>query len=213
MSDSLQYHGLHHARLSCPSLSPGVCSNSCPVSWWWYLTTSSSTALFSFCLQSFLASGSFTISWLFSSGGQSIGASVSVLAVNIQGWFSRLPPSIINFPPSSHFLHQCPHSHNVKYVRSWSFPKVMLGFPLAHPFLHLHSNFKVVRYDIFLFVQSFIIYFFSRVCKSCGEGLEIYRTSTENVSVQTCIFFSRFDSLIIKGNILKVKIKDSKFQK
>ena len=89
----------------------------------------------------------------------------------------------------------------------------MLGFPLAHPFFHLHSNFKVVRYDIFLFVQSFITYFFSRVCKYCGEGLEIYHTSTENVSVQTWIFFSCFGFLIIKGNILKVKIKNPKLPK
>ena len=63
-----------------------VFSNSCPLSWWWYLTISSSATPF-FCLQSFPASGSFTMSWLFASGGQSIGASASVLSVNIQGWF------------------------------------------------------------------------------------------------------------------------------
>ena len=53
----LQPHGLQHAKLSCPSLSPGVCSDSWPLSWWCYLTISSSATLFSFCLQSFLASG------------------------------------------------------------------------------------------------------------------------------------------------------------
>ena len=52
-------HGLQHARLPCPSLSPEVCSDSCPLSWWCYPTISSSTALFSFCLQSFPSSGSF----------------------------------------------------------------------------------------------------------------------------------------------------------
>ena len=71
MSDSLRPHGRQHARLPCPSLSPGVCSNSCPLSQWWYLTISSSAALY-FCLQSFPASGSFPMSWLFASGGQSI---------------------------------------------------------------------------------------------------------------------------------------------
>ena len=54
MSDSLQPHGLQHARLFCPPLSPGVCSNSCPLSWWCYLPISSSATLF-FCLQSFPA--------------------------------------------------------------------------------------------------------------------------------------------------------------
>ena len=72
----------------CPSLSPGVCSNLCPLSQRYYLTTSSSAALFSFCLRSFPASGSFPMSQLFASGGQSIGtsASASVLPINRQGW-------------------------------------------------------------------------------------------------------------------------------
>ena len=61
-------HGLKHTRLPCPSLSSQVCSDSCPLSWWCYLTISSSAALFSFCLQSFLASGSSPMSWLFTSG-------------------------------------------------------------------------------------------------------------------------------------------------
>ena len=86
---TLQTHEWQHARLPCSSLSPRVCSNSCPLSWWCYLTFSSSVIPFSFCLQHFLASGSFPVSWLFASGGQSIGASASasVLPVYIQGWF------------------------------------------------------------------------------------------------------------------------------
>ena len=69
-----------------PPLSPGVCSYSCPLSQWRYLTILSSVVPF-FCLQSFPASGTFTVSWLFASGGQSIGASASALPMNIQGWF------------------------------------------------------------------------------------------------------------------------------
>ena len=90
MSDSLQPHELQHTRLPCPSLSPRVFSNSCPLSWWCHPTISSSVALFSFCLQSFPASGSFPMSQLFPSSGQIIGASTStpVLTMNIQGWFS-----------------------------------------------------------------------------------------------------------------------------
>ena len=75
--------------LPCPSLSPGVSSNSCPLSQWWYLIILSSAAPFSFCCQSFPTSESFPVSWLFISGGQIIGASASawVLPMNIQGWF------------------------------------------------------------------------------------------------------------------------------
>ena len=89
MSDSLWPHGLQHARLPCPSLSPRVGSNSCPLSRWCCPTISSSVVPFSSCPQSFPASGSFPISQVFASGGQSIGASVSasVLPMNIQGWF------------------------------------------------------------------------------------------------------------------------------
>ena len=68
-SDSLQPHGLHHSRLPWPSPSPRACSSSCPLKQWSHPTTSSSVALFSFCLQSFLASGSFPMSQLFTSGG------------------------------------------------------------------------------------------------------------------------------------------------
>ena len=82
-------HGLQYDRLPCPSPSPRVCSYSCPLCQWCYLTISSSAALFSFCLQSFPASGSFPVSQLFSSGGQNIGAVASalVLPMTIQGWF------------------------------------------------------------------------------------------------------------------------------
>ena len=69
-----------------PVLSPGVCSNSCPLSQWCHTIISSSVGPFSSCPQSFPAAGSFPICPLFASGGQSIGASASVLPMNIQGW-------------------------------------------------------------------------------------------------------------------------------
>ena len=79
----------HNDRISMLISFTLVCSNSCLLSWWCYLTISSSVAPFSFCLQSFPASGFFPMSRLFESGGQSIGASASasVLLMNIQGWF------------------------------------------------------------------------------------------------------------------------------
>ena len=88
VSDSSRPHGLQHARLPCPSPTLGACSNSCPLSRWCWPTISSSVVPFSSCLQSFPTSESFTVSRLFTSGGQSIGssASASVLPVNIQDW-------------------------------------------------------------------------------------------------------------------------------
>ena len=86
---TLRPQGLQHARLPCPSPTPGACSNSCPSSWWCHPPISSSVIPFSSCLQSFPASGSFSRSQFFASGGQSIGASASasVLPMNIQEWF------------------------------------------------------------------------------------------------------------------------------
>ena len=87
VSNYLQPHGLQHARLPCPSPSTRACSNSCPSSRWCHPVISSSVVPFSSCLQSFPASGSFLMSWLFALGGQTIGASSSVLPKNSQGWF------------------------------------------------------------------------------------------------------------------------------
>ena len=91
VSDSLRLHGLQHAWLPCHSLSLRFCSNSCPLNQWCHPTISCSVVPFSSCLQSVPASRSFPMSWLFASGGQSIGASTSasalVLPMNSQDWF------------------------------------------------------------------------------------------------------------------------------
>ena len=91
LSNSLQPHGLQHSRLPCPSPTPRVYSNLCPLSWWCHPTISSSVVPFSSCLQCFWASGSFLMNQLFTWGGQSIGvsasASASVLSMNTQDWF------------------------------------------------------------------------------------------------------------------------------
>ena len=88
MSDSFWAPRLQYARLLCPPPSPTVCSNSHPLSPCCYLTMSYFAALF-FCLQSFPASGSFSMRWIFASGSQSIRTSASApgLPKNIQGWF------------------------------------------------------------------------------------------------------------------------------
>ena len=89
VSDSLWPHGRQHARLPCPSQTPGACSNSCLSSQWCHPTILSSVSPFSSCLLSFPALGSFPMSQFFASGGQSTGAlaSASVLPMNIQDWF------------------------------------------------------------------------------------------------------------------------------
>ena len=86
VSDSLWPHELQHTRPPCPSPTPGVYPNSCPLSRWCHPAISSSVVPFSH-LQSFPTSGSFLISQLFTLGGQSIGASASALPMNIQDWF------------------------------------------------------------------------------------------------------------------------------
>ena len=116
--DSLQPHGLQHARLLCSSPTPGACSNSCPSSRWCHPTISSSIIPFSSHFQSFPASGSFQMSQCFASGGQSIGvsASISVLPMNIQdlfplGWtgFISLQPKGLSrvFSTTTVQKHQC----------------------------------------------------------------------------------------------------------
>ena len=101
VSDSLQPRGLQHIRLPCPSPTPGIYSNSCPLHWWCHPTISPSIVLSSSHLQAFPASGSFPMSQLFPSGGQSIGvsASASVLPMNIQDWFPLGWTGLISLQP------------------------------------------------------------------------------------------------------------------
>ena len=89
VSDSLKPHESQHARPHFPSPTPGVYSNSCPLNRWCHPAISSSVISFSSCPQSLPASGSFSMSQIFPSGGQSIGvsASTSVLPMNTQNWF------------------------------------------------------------------------------------------------------------------------------
>ena len=89
VSNSLWPHRLPHTRPPCPSASPKVCPSSCHLHRWCQPVLSSFDALFSFCSQSFPASGTFPMNWLFSSDDQNTGASTSasVIPVSIQGWF------------------------------------------------------------------------------------------------------------------------------
>ena len=98
VSNSLWPHGLQHSMIPCPSPSTGACSNSCPLNWWCHPTISSSVVPFYSFLQSFPASGTFLMNWLFVSGGQSTGASASAsdLPMNTQDWFSLWLTALIS---------------------------------------------------------------------------------------------------------------------
>ena len=132
MSNSLPLHRLQHARLPCPPLCPGVCSNSCPLSQWCYVAISSSASPF-FCLQSFPASGSFPMSQLCPPGGQSIGASASasVLPTNIEvdslrtDWFDFL---VVQGTLKSLLQH-----HNWKAPLLWHLAFFIIK--LSHPYM------------------------------------------------------------------------------
>ena len=137
MSVSLRPHGPQHIWLPWTSPPPGVCSNSCPLTRWCYPTISSSVVPFSFCLQSFPASGSFPTSRLFTSGGQIIGASASVLPINIPDWFPLVLTGLISlqskglsrvFSNTTVQKHQFFSSHlslwSSSHIRTW-----LLGKP------------------------------------------------------------------------------------
>ena len=140
-------HGLQGIGLLCPSLSPRVCSNSCPLSLWWCLIISSSVTPFSSCPLSFPASESFPVSQLFTSSGQSIGtsASASVLLMNIQGWFPLGLISLISLQPKGfsgvfsstviqkhQFACAQPSLWSISHIHTWLLekPKLWLYGPL-----------------------------------------------------------------------------------
>ena len=127
MSDFLQPHELYHARLPCPSLSPGVCSNSCPLGQWFHPIISSSVTPFSSCSQTFPASGSFPMSQFFTSGGQSIraSASASVLPMNSfrMDWLDLLA---VQGTLKSLLQH---HSSKASFIQCSAFFIVQLSYP------------------------------------------------------------------------------------
>ena len=142
MSDSLPPHGLQHARPPSPSPTTRVYSNSCPSSRWCHKTISSSVIPFSSHLKSFPASGSFQMSQLFASGGQSIGASASAsaadLPVNIQDWFPLGFTGWISLQSKSLFQH---HSSKASILLCSAFFLVQL----LHPYMITGKTIALTR--------------------------------------------------------------------
>ena len=157
MSNSVQPHGLQHARPPCPSPIPRAYWNSCPLSQWCHPTISSSVVPLSSRLQSFPVSGSFPTSKFFTSGGQSIGvsASASVLPMNIQDWFSLgwtgwvgiflsilFSWSVFVFMPVLYQFHYC------SFVICFEFRKYeALTFVLLFPYHFCYSEPFLVLYE------------------------------------------------------------------
>ena len=138
VSDSLPPHELQHARLPCPSPTPGASLNSCPLSQWCQPTISSSVVPFSYSLQSFPASGSFQMSQLFASGGQSIGvsAAASVLPMNIQDWFPLGLTSLILLQSKGLFKSLLQHHTSKASILQCS---TFFIAQLSHPYIQFSS--------------------------------------------------------------------------
>ena len=163
MSDSLRPHGLQHARLPCPSPTPGACSSSCPSSQWCHPTVSSSVVLFSSCLQSFPASGSFPMSQFFTLGNQSIGVSTwaSVLPMNIHdwlplGWAGWISLKSVQVHLKSFLQH---HSSKASILRRLAFFIVHL----SHPYMTTGKTIALTRRTFVGKVMSLLFNMLSRL--------------------------------------------------
>ena len=129
-------------RLPRPSPTPGARSNSCPLSWWCHPTISSSLTLFSFCLQSSPASGSFLRSQHFTSGGQSFGVSASVLPMNIQDWSPLGWTGWMSFSPRDSQSLPHYHSSEASILRHSAF----FIFQLSHPYMTTGKTIALTRW-------------------------------------------------------------------
>ena len=197
VSDSLWPHGLQHARLPCPSPSPRACSNSCPWSRWCHPTISSSAAPFSSCLQSFPASGSFLMSQLFASSGQSIGASASVLPMNIQDWFPLGLTVLFKLTISPNYLTSITVS--LEQFEKFSCSRNCEHFLSPHHALQLSCNPEENSPKPFFLAEAICMYFSFRQAQS-EKAIRVSATyHLEHVFIKLL--------RIAEENLLKVKCK------
>ena len=153
VSDFLCPHGLQHERPPCPSPTPGVYPNSCPLSWWCHPTITSSVVPFS-CCQSFPASGSFQMSQFFASTGQSIGVSASAISPSseysglISFRMDRLDLLAVQGIPKSLFQH-----HSLKASVLWG--SAFFIVQLSHPYMTTGKAIALTRQTFVGNVSSF----------------------------------------------------------
>ena len=164
VSGSLWPRGLQQARPPYPSPSPEVCSSSCPLHWWCHPTVSSSITLFSFCPQSFLASGTFQMNQPFASGDQNTGASVlaSLVPMSIQGWFPLRLTALISTLKSLLQHHSLKLSilwHSAFFTIQLSQPYVTTGKTIA---LSIQTFVSSVMSLLFNTLSRFVIAFLPR---------------------------------------------------
>ena len=165
VSNSMWPHGLQHKRLPCPSPTPRAYSNSGTLSQWDHLTISSSVFSFSYCLQSFPASGSFLMSQFFTSRGQSIwvSASASVLPMNNQDWFPlELIPLISAVQGTLKSLLQ---HHSSKASILWC--SAFFIVQLSHPYMSTGKTIALTRGNFFGKVMSLLFNMLSRLVITC----------------------------------------------
>ena len=144
MSDSLWPHGLQHVRPPCPSPTPRVYPNSCPLSRRCHPTISSSVVPFSSHLQSFPTSGPFQMSQFFTSGGQSIGApaSASVFPMNIQVWFPLGLTGLISLQSNGLLQHHSPKASVLQF-------SAFFTVQLSHPYMTTRKTIALTRWTFF----------------------------------------------------------------
>ena len=161
VSNSLQPCGLQHARLPCPSPTPEAGSNSCPSSQWCHPTISSFVVSFSSCPQSFPASGSFQISQLFASGGQSIEASASAsdLPMNIRIWFLLGLTGWISLQSKGSKRYLQHHSSKASILQRSAFFTVQL----SHPYMTTGKTIALTRWTFVGKVMSLLLNMLSRL--------------------------------------------------
>ena len=142
VSNSLQPHGPQHARLPCPSSTPRVHPNQCPLSWWCHPAISSSVIPFSLCPQSFPESGSFQMSQLFASGGQSIGVSASTSVFQWTPRTNLLKDGLVGFPCSPKDSQESSPTPQFKSINSSA-----LSFLYSPTLTSIHDYWKNHSFD------------------------------------------------------------------
>ena len=171
MSDSLSPHGLQHARPPCPSPTPGVYSNSCPLSRWCNPTISSSVLPFSSHIQSFPASGSFQMSQFFASGGQLLEFQLQHQSFQwafrtdfLQGLLDLLA---VQVTLKSLLWH---HSSKASTLRCWAFFIVQL----SHPYVTTEKNIALTRQTFVGKVVSLLFNMLSRCLIAFLQGASVF---------------------------------------
>ena len=172
MSEPLQPRGPQHTRPPCPSPIPRVYSNSCPLNWWCHPTISSSVIPFSSHLQSFPASGSFQMTQLFTSGGQSFGvsASTSILPMNIEDWFPLGLTGWISFQfkeLSRVFSNTTVQKHRFFSTHS------SLSVQLSHPYMTTRKTIALTRQTFVFKVMSLLFNMLSRLVITFLQGVSL----------------------------------------